>query len=246
MDEDPWANAWGEPAKSASLPPSTVAWPHKPHDDAHDPEADIAAPSWVTGAEIKWAEPSEDQATLWRPTSPAKVWATSPYEDIKLGTTSSDEIIQEPSTGEPEIIVTQDDHSSVATPHVSTPPRSPSPKSVENESRLASPAPPSPVSLGSASPDGFGTFETGLDADDTDVDPWSKSVVPLDSFENATADPWTPSWGATDSTITETGADGPDEWEAAKRQKERQDQHVVCAQQRKFYIHSDVFLSLPM
>jgi hypothetical protein len=229
--DDPWANAWGEPAKTTidsrtTWAPSTPS----PSNDAADSEADIAMPSWAIGASVKWAEPSDTQDSLWNATLPSKEWASSPYDNISLGKASMDELAQSdhspsPESSEPAPLSTPSSPESPFRPVESqVPPSDGATASQPSSPAESSPESPSPP----GSPDAFGTFETGLDNDEAGVDPWSYSVADPSS---ASLDPnaWdAPAWGASNSGGEVTSDDKRvDEWEEAKRQKERQDRHVV-------------------
>ena len=231
--DDPWANAWGEPAK-----PTSTTWSQKIHDDDQEPEADIATPSWTTGGGIQWAEPQVGQTTLWQPASP-KEWATSPYEDIKLGNPPATDHFQ--ITGR-EVLETNSDPSPVLNRAV---PRSATPEEGAIDLRATSPTLASPTNSEPGSPDAFGTFETGLDAGVTSVDPWSESGVAtnVESTESVKSDPWTTPWGSGTEKTTEEHGQQVDEWEAAKRQKEKQDQHVVRRRRSRVFLSSDTLPS---
>ncbi|RDB23538.1 hypothetical protein Hypma_009042 [Hypsizygus marmoreus] len=225
--DDPWANAWGEPAKPAINPQNTWVSPANPVLDAQDAEADLAMPSWATGAGVHWAEPSEDQATLWHPTSPTKEWITSPYDNISLGKASQDELSQvddRTTSPEPDETTTSSSSSSPAAAHQSL--GSTILDDIATNSNARSPTPTLASTPEPGSPDGFGTFETGLDVDEADVDPWSRSIVspPSESPETSV---WVPSWGTPDMEVAaQTEDKRVDEWETAKLRKERQDKHV--------------------
>ncbi|KAF8075054.1 hypothetical protein FPV67DRAFT_1575347 [Lyophyllum atratum] len=229
--EDPWANAWGEPAKPADDHQTTWSHSSKPSLSGLDAETDIAVPSWATGAGVQWSEPSDDQATLWHPNlPPAKEWVTSPYEDLPLGKSSSDSIHESDRSLSPVVPETTASSSAVslhASPQLGLEHILPTNDVVQSQIRSSTLvlAPASPPS----SPDAFGTFETGLDADEDEVDPWAQSVVPPDTQtpNSQKEDVWVPSWGAPDNAAEAQQVDKPiDEWEVAKQQKERQDQHV--------------------
>ncbi|KAG6817547.1 hypothetical protein H0H87_007515 [Tephrocybe sp. NHM501043] len=204
--EDPWANAWGEPAKPKQ------SWSHSAQSST-DAETDIAMPSWGSGSAANWSEPSPDQETLWQPSEPAKGWAST-YDDLPLG--------------KPDTVPVPDTPVSLQVPETtgSSPAVSPS-ASPEPTSEHAFPAQepeiesPSPAPR-SSSPDAYGTFESGLEADD----PWAAaSVASPDTAEQVNV--WVPSWGAPDHESDKEEDPKPvDEWEEAKRQKARQDQHV--------------------
>ncbi|KAG5647908.1 hypothetical protein DXG03_007832 [Asterophora parasitica] len=219
--DDPWANAWGEPAnKAAHDAPATWSHTSKPS-TASDAEADIAMPSWATGAGVQWSEPSTDQTTLWHPSMPLKEWGTSPYEDLPLGKPSPDPIPDPDRSTSPEAIETAP--SSPASKHASLEKALEELPSTDNvvQSITRSSTPTSTP----GSPDAFGTFETGLDVDETDVDPWAKSLTSPEIPEEA-AEVWVPSWGASDRDIDAQTLEKADEWEAAKQSKAKQDQHV--------------------
>lgn len=242
--DDPWANAWGEPAKSTAEPHTLWAGStFKTINDTSDldsSEADIGMPSWTTGAGIQWAEPSEHQASLWGTTLPPKEWAPSPYDSISLEKASAEALDHHDSSPSPE-------------PKEPSPPSSPEASSktidisifpLENEMtipqfRTSSPtsphSPPTPIP---DSPDAFGTFETGL-VDENDVDPWSHSIAPPGSAP-VEASTWDPEWRTQSSEEgIEGGSRKIDEWEIAKQQKERQDRHVV----RPNSVTSNLFLT---
>lgn len=223
--DDPWANAWGEPTKPAI--DSQTLWPTTPVSNGQDSEADIGTPSWATGPGVQWAEPSEDQTTLWHPLLPGKEWNVSPYDTISLGQTSSDELSRPDLSPTPaHIEATASSPSSPTSPQQVLEPTKPDSDGIEHHSRSSTPS--FSITQDPGSPDAFGMFETGLDADETDVDPWlqsSQSVVLPASHE---IDTWVPSWGVSDPEIeVETAGKRIDEWEAAKHQKESQDRHVV-------------------
>lgn len=196
MDDDPWANGWSDPALHV------------------EKEADISIPSWSTGSEIKWSEPSDIQGSLWPHSTDDDTWASasSTYKGISLG--------PHPGIGE------QDTDGSLPSPVHSeeppediTTPKSPSP----------SPA-PGPLDL-PPSPDAFGSFETALDPTEIinigDDDPWSP---PATAFPPNTdeVDQWGSAWSAPKVGAEALAQEGiPDEWEVAKQRKEKMDRQVV-------------------
>lgn len=229
--EDPWANAWGEPTKPdggsrTTWVPSTTP---SPTNVVQDSEIDIAMPSWATGAGVKWTEPSDAQDSLWDATLPSKEWAASPYDSISLAKGSVDEFTQPSDSPSPE--PAEPSHLSIPSP--------PAPlflsvedEPPENNATISHPSSPTISSTKSVSPpgspDAFGTFETGLDNDEPNTDPWSHPGAVSDSA-SLNADAWGgPEWGASNSEMEISLDKKPvDEWEEAKQQKEKQDRHVV-------------------
>ncbi|KZT27807.1 hypothetical protein NEOLEDRAFT_1239968 [Neolentinus lepideus HHB14362 ss-1] len=222
--EDPWGNAWGEPGKPAVYGTSTVSnWTAPPATSTGhgDSEADLGAPSWSTGDDIKWAEPSTVQSFLWSQGEDALAWGSNPYADLPIGKADPTEHSL-PSPVTPR----EDDESSISrassplTPVQTFGSECPQSAVLSQKSPITT---QSPAASPPATPDVFGTFETGLVADDQ-----------LGSGE---LDPWSPASGtfvAEQSAWSSAGVEKPeddegkqmDEWEAAKREKEEREKRV--------------------
>ncbi|KAF9462928.1 hypothetical protein BDZ94DRAFT_1260194 [Collybia nuda] len=218
--DDPWANAWGEPSKHNINSPST--WVPSTTNDVQDSETDLAMPSWATGAEVEWAEPSDAQGALWGANLPSKEWTTSPYDSIYLGKSSVEELPQPSEFLPPE--PTRLSSPAPSSHLIETRP-------LENNAVTSQPSSTAASSFKSISPpdspDAFGTFETGLNSSEPDTDSWPPSGAVSDPT-SLEADAWGDSgWGVT-SSVSDVPRDKKpiDEWENAKQQKERQDRHV--------------------
>ena len=215
--EDPWANAWGEPEK-----PQIESWTH-----TQKPETDLAVPSWVTASDVTWTEPSNTQQSPWNAQHPVKEWNPSPYDTFSVGKSSTVEISQPDRSPPPTTPEEIPSPSPLPSPEISV-------QSLEPASYDEPPIPRSrSLSPRAGSPDGFGTFETGLDVNGAGVDPWGPSTdMPAPA---SSKDPWVPTWeeGKPKSDV-ELKGEPVDEWEAAKQRKERQDRHVV----RRHFCHS--------
>lgn len=177
-----------------------------PWADATDPhqEADLATPSWSA---VRWAEPS-DSALLWSNTAAVPSWTPpkSPYKQ---------EEARQPGSPVSERLDSTDFQTAPTTPASpeadSLPPASPPPHPPpEHPAGETTPTRPN-------SPDGFGTFETA-DAW-TSSEPTLKTSSSLDNNDSA----WGATWAPEDQPRV-------DEWELAKLQKQKQDQHVVSPQ----------------
>ncbi|TFY66059.1 hypothetical protein EVG20_g5032, partial [Dentipellis fragilis] len=214
--DDPWRNAWGEPlsthpASTWSIPPSQP--------DAE--EADLAAPSWSTGLGIEWSEPPDVQGSLWSQNTISDPWSppANTFEGLTLGRTSSmetpespDEVTTSGTDGEPPS--TDVVHGAVATPTVVS----------EQEIEHSVPPSPSPDPSLTSSPDAFGTFEIGANADD--IDPWPASAA---AFGQQPSDQtWGAAWADTaeETPTREDRQQSVDEWEEARRRKEELDRKV--------------------
>ncbi|KAJ6496773.1 hypothetical protein DFH09DRAFT_1376349 [Mycena vulgaris] len=216
--EDPWANAWGEPATTTKQPLPPV-FPVQNVDD----EEDITIPSWE--APVNWS----DENSLWGARSPVldkfPSWQ-SPYDDLPLGKPSPSPPV---TLGAPENLSEPDEEPEEAAPEPEPEPElaPESPAEPPVEPPIPSEIPLSPPLSPPGSPDAFGTFETGLDDLASTVDAWSPSHA---SFAPESADSaWGAGWAPSGEDADEEDIDAPaavDEWEAAKQQKAMQDKHV--------------------
>ncbi|KAI0080133.1 hypothetical protein K474DRAFT_1769602 [Panus rudis PR-1116 ss-1] len=231
--DDLYGNAWDDPVKlDSDEPPSlnrTHTWtsPKLPL-TTQDEEADLAVPSWSTGADIRWNEPSEDShGFAWSAAEPDLAWTSSTYEDIQLGKPAV--VSEEEEVGQI--------HPSPDSPAHSTEEEPSSPLGVDYQALGVLPEPPSTTSelshtdsdktenqIRPPSPDGdgFGSFESAVEGNEVDVHPDSLDVPP-DLAENA----WGSAW-ASESKDSESSEEPPvlDEWEQAKLEKEKLDSIV--------------------
>ena len=239
--DDLYQNAWSETSDTAPAfsNNSTPSWPtsHK-HTKSYGEEADLAAPSWSTGAGISWDEPTGNSGLSWSHTDADADagWGPSTYEGISFGTSSVEieektDVVAAPAPNERD-----DDAVRTSSPGSSSlsPPSSPSylpassspPPSADTiqiqsyEVAVEGVAPPSP--------DGFGGFESGL----------AEESTPSPGFQlnDAESDPWGPSaWADTKAEREEDEEEVIDEWERAKQEKAKQDRHVVRAMFRQSF-----------
>jgi hypothetical protein len=226
--EDPWANAWGEPTKTQNVSQNT--WTH-----AQNPETDIALSSWATSnSDVKWSDPSDPQQTLWNSQLSVKEWNPSPYDAISAGQPSQVEFTQPDRSPSPIITAEEISSPPLSSPVMNMQSLEPSSLPIDDESSITRPHSPIP-----GSPDAFGTFETGLDADGAGMDPWGHSAdLPVPA--SGEADAWVPTWGEDKPKVeVEVDSELVDEWEAAKQRKEKQDRHVVRWHLCYSYIFSD-------
>ncbi|KAJ7257969.1 hypothetical protein B0H12DRAFT_1232519 [Mycena haematopus] len=227
--DDPWANAWGEPATTSKLPPA----PAFPAAHTVADEEDITIPSWES--QPSWSD-GNNSNSLWGARSPAldkfPSWH-SPYDDLPLGksSTSLPEATELPS-GEEEDEEEEPEPEPEAEPssepasEIESVPESPVESAFEPPvaSPVLPPNSPFPPNSPPGSPDAFGTFESGLDDLPAASDPWAPShgVSVTDS-----AAAWGAAWEPSD--VEERADQVPavvDEWEAAKQQKALRDKHV--------------------
>lgn len=233
--DDLYGNAWGDPvndypSNSTHPLPTWNAQPPSPessspveHDqnDSHannDEDEDLTAQpqiltdasdmSWTTDA-VPWpaGETQDPYYSAWAPASPANVWSSTAQP-------------QTPTVPTP-------------TPPDDVPPKSPPPTSptLPEEPKKDHPMPSertqdTPVQSRVPSPDQFGTFESG----DTDVtipvegDGWGSPKY--STFDNSVDS--SDAWGQQVATKErDTEAEPVDEWEAARRMKEKLDRKVV-------------------
>ncbi|KAI0272471.1 hypothetical protein BC834DRAFT_966495 [Gloeopeniophorella convolvens] len=219
--DDLWGNAWGGPGHDDERKPSSWSSPAKPQNE-DEQEDDLAIPSWSTGTDIRWDEPTHTQSPLWsQPQHATDSWSLddNPYSDIPLGASHSaqspvdDTIAVEPS-GPPSPLEPSDNFRV-----------SPPPVSVVEESS-PSEAPPSPRSSRTStppSPDAFGTFTTGAESEDPT--PWNAADGIYGG--NVESNSWGSAWGnAPEEAEDGDGQQVDDEWEAAKRRQLEMDRRV--------------------
>jgi hypothetical protein len=204
--EDPWANAWGEPSKPATnaLPPfaTVTTGSHLPELGNYQ-EDDLGIPSWSTGTSVTWNESAGP--ALW--SQPSDTWELPIGKDAASARCAS--------LGSPISPIL----SPVSTPKPEEPPPLPSlPVEAVAQSRDPSPVYNSPRISPPGSPDGFGTFESA-----TTGDTWKAGT----SFPDVAADEWGSAWGPPDANKGQECDNVPDEWLAAKLQKEKKDSQVV-------------------
>lgn len=191
--------------------------------EAQDGEADLAAPSWSTGADIRWNEPSEASGFSWSHTEPDLAWNASTYDDIQLGPSSQND----PSDVQTEAKGNEEEQR-LEEPKTNVPVIAQTPTAEIEENGYispvldpASPSKHSPVTtptLRPTSPDGFGTFTSALETVDS-----------TNSFaqDDIAADTWGSAWESGPAAADEPPEQSVDEWEAAKQQKARLDRKVV-------------------
>ena len=229
--DDLYGNAWGDPvndypsnstyplptwnAQPSSPGPSSPAEDGQNNDEENeDPSTepqlrtDASDTSWTTDA-VPW--PMEDSSnqyySVWVPPSPANVWSP---------TTQS----QTPTVPTP-------------TPSDDVTPESPPPTSpiAPNESTGGHRIPSeqtlgTPVQSRASSPDQFGTFESGNTGATTPADGVGWGSPKYSTFDDSVDS--SNAWGQQATTKErDTEAEPADEWEAARRMKEKLDRRVV-------------------
>ena len=232
--DDLYGNAWGDPLNDYSKPtyplPTWSAQPPSPkppsptEDDRNDdhvnddetedlttePQLRTDAPdtSWTTDA-VPWpvGGGQSNYPPTWTPVSPANVWSSPAQHQTPAipAPTLSDEV-----------------------PPEHPPPASPSsPKEPKRASPIPSEQPQdTPVQSRAPSPDQFGTFESGNHDATVSVEEvgWGSPKYSTldDTVDSSNA------WGQQTATKErDTEAEPVDEWEAARRMKEKLDRTVV-------------------
>lgn len=218
MDEL-YGNAWGDTSAFAEdLQSPQPTWT-SPKLTAYNDEADLAAPSWSTGNGIGWNEPSdESHGFKWSANEPDLAWAPeSVYQDLPIQRSGSKE--REPEDEAPLPIpngpeVKEEVEKSEGSEPIGF-------RSID-DSKPVSPTldeqHATPLSR-SSSPDGFGTFETGLEEDSK---PFSSALS-----QGIEDDAWSSPWMGSAPSEEQEVAPKVDEWEAARRQKEQLDRKIV-------------------
>jgi hypothetical protein len=232
--DDLYGNAWGDPLNDYSnqplpLPtwntqPSSPKQPPPVEDDRNDNHAnddgnegistetqfhaDASGASWTADA-VPWPveENHDPYHSAWMPVSPANVWSL---------------------TAQPH---TPNDDASPNAPSPASPTLPEEPK--EEHSSSSEEAKDTPIQSRASTPDQFGTFESG----------GTNATIPAEevgwgSSEYSTFDDSVGSSNAWDRPATakelDTEPKPVDEWEAARRMKEKLDRRVVCVDPHSF------------
>ena len=233
--DDLYGNAWGDPVNDYSSnpphpPPTWSAQPPSPEppppaeDDRNDnhvgddeseelttvphSRADAPERSWTTDS-VPWpAEESQSRYySAWAPPSPANVWSPTAQP-------------QTPPVPTPE---PSDDK-----PPRSPPPASPTlPEELKKEySTLSDQPQDTPIQSRAPSPDQFGTFESGNTDTTIPVEGVEWDLPKYSTFDDSVDS--SDAWGQQATTKErDTEAEPMDEWEAARRMKEKLDRRVV-------------------
>ncbi|KAI0352333.1 hypothetical protein OH77DRAFT_1428630 [Trametes cingulata] len=219
MDDDLYQNAWSEttntipPALKDDPPPT---WTSTKLASTYAEEADLAAPSWSTGADIRWNEPSSPGFS-WSQTEPDLAWGSSTYEGISIARPPVEDAVAPTSKPEEEELAEEE---AFVNPFKDVSPAPPSPVrgSCPPAAELAIPEAHEdvPEVVVPASPDGFGSFETAL--------PEETLHSPGLSLDTVDADPW--GSAAWDSAQPEVSEEPVDEWERARQEKAKQDRRL--------------------
>ncbi|KAI6112885.1 hypothetical protein F5141DRAFT_1272824 [Pisolithus sp. B1] len=86
--DNPWASAWEQPS-SDKLTPAQHAWA-SPSEPVHDQEADLGLPSWSLHDTTEWTSSVHAGDPLWSPSDVKEgAWAPSTYEKIVLSQSSA-------------------------------------------------------------------------------------------------------------------------------------------------------------
>lgn len=221
-----------------------------PSHAVEDNEADLAAPSWSTGAGILWNEPSEDSHGFgWSHTEPDMAWGVSTYDSMHIGksrqsleTVKVDEqdkvepvALSPPSTtastvSEPEVKEEEEpDETGYANVYQSlgeAEPDAPSSPVERSSSPVTLESPiqtsvPAVAPPRSPSPDGFGGFSSGFEAAESS------------GFQSGTAgdlenDTWGSAWANVEEESSSDVEEAEDEWTAAQRRQEEFNRRIVC------------------
>lgn len=266
--EDPWANAWRDSSKSV-LPQPSPLWASPSVSVLHgDHETDLSTPSWPKDSEASSAwvvDPSADH--IWSATESAWNPQPSTLDKASLAGEYTAPVHSHNQTHEADsssASLSLDGEHSWALPKPQLQEaRQPTPPSIsaslsekleatnaasanedhENCSPLRSPvsqtlsptkSPPAPLS---DDIDGFGSFETGQDEQERASSHLAFPPMP------PTSGPWDSDWQVESD---DGNNEQEDAWEAARRQKEKQDRHVARHSLPCFRIRlSNILSSLP-
>ena len=227
--DDVWGNAWSQPEDDVvqHVPARTKvddlpSWSLHSTANKHD-EADVGTPSWSTG-EVNWTEPT-GQDSLWSSASVVDdvhpdAWTTpvrtnvEEHEASLFAVVDSDGVPQDFPDALKDVTRSSTPQSAeTAHPEQASAEDNEIPEPISSELRPSRPT----------TPDGFGSFATGItpSMDVADTDAWSSPV-----FNDDSTNSWGSAWSATEKSPATT-EHAKDEWEAAQEEKARRDRAVV-------------------
>jgi hypothetical protein len=213
MDDDPWANAWGDPqpqlSQLSSLTAKPSSWSFAAHENLDDDvqESDVGVQSWSTGVGVRWTDPSAPENSRWEYQSASNFWSASSTATVSnVSDAFPSPKPHLPSPGPPE---PSSSHS--VQPASSPPSPSTTPDDSSDQSEVAS------HDEQADTPDAFGTFEEAVPGA-------SWAATPAFGLDNPD---WDPAWGLGTVPVPVKDEQPPDEWEAARMAKEEQDSRVV-------------------
>jgi len=224
--DDLYANAWNDPTDPplSDLKPSTSSstWLSPRLPDAHE-EADLAAPSWSTGAGVHWNEPSDSAGFSWGQADTDLAWNSSTYEGIQIAKPASAPAPEPHDTEGDDAPAVEPQSAEEEAPESPIEVRglSPPPSPVQEVLAIAVPLADVEVLSPPAEHDAFGTFESALVPDED-------SALALEET-TLDAGAWGSAWASESEAKVAQEAEPVDEWEAARQRKIQQDRKVPPA-----------------
>lgn len=229
--DNPWATTLEQPNGSENLKKftPTLSLSSPIDDQTHEQEEDLGLPSWPAANAAQWPGPSHISDTLWTPSiDDSGSWGSSSYSKINLSRQGNVDAVVESDTQEEDIVPTPSIPTAIA--------------SEEDSAALVSPdAVESPLALPTVeavlellpipeSPDIFGGFEADMSAKEQDEETEDGDEAWADPITVSTedGDEWGAAWAETPSEEASVNTEEPpDEWEAARQEKEKLNRAVV-------------------
>ncbi|KAI5995663.1 hypothetical protein EDD15DRAFT_2365836 [Pisolithus albus] len=205
--DNPWANAWEQP----KLTSTQHAWA-SPSEPVHDQEADLGLPSWSLHDATEWTSSVHAGDPLWSPSDVEEAaWAPSTYEKIILSQSSAAKPSPPPREEQSEPA------SAVSPPSSEVGSTTNTPLSVEH-SQSYSALRPTESNTAVSENDITGGTVLASKAPETDYE--------LDAWEDPTIlagpdDEWASVWSSAPPQDEPEEIQLPDEWEAARQEKEK-------------------------
>lgn len=226
--DNPWATTWDQPDDRETNLPSTLSLRSPIVDQTHEQEEDLGRPSWPSGNDAQWPGPSPTSGALWTSSvDDNHAWGSSTYSKINLSRQGTVQAVLESETQQDDLVPA---HSIPATAIAREEDSISPPVSSDTvEPPLALPTVEA-VLLVPESPDIFGGLEAVVSTKEEDEETEDGGEAWADPIAVSTQDDddWGVAWAESSSQeVSVRTEEPPDEWEAARQEKEKLNRAVV-------------------
>ncbi|KAI6164460.1 hypothetical protein EDD17DRAFT_349700 [Pisolithus thermaeus] len=208
--DNPWANAWEQPL-SDKLTSAQHTWA-SPSEPLHDQEADLGLPSWSLHDTTEWTSSVHAGNSLWSPSDVEDgTWAPSTYEKIDLSQSATVKPTPPPQEDQSEPVL------AVLSPLPEVGGTANTPLSVEHSQPYSAPRPvESDVAFSENDITGSTISASKAPEADDELDTWEDPTILA-----GPDDEWASVWNSAPPQDKPEEIQSPDEWETARRNKEK-------------------------
>lgn len=225
--DNPWATTWDQPDNRETNLPSTISLRSPIVDQTHEQEEDLGLPSWSLGNDSQWSGPSHTSGDLWTSSvDDSRAWGSSTYSKIDLSRQGTVQAVLEPETQQNDLVPA----SSIPATAITSEEDSISPPVSSDTVEPPLALPTVEAVLVPESPDIFGGLEAVVFPKEEDEETEDDGEAWADPIAVSTEDDddWGAAWAETSPQEASVSTEEPpDEWEAARQEKEKLNRAVV-------------------